>query len=163
MLIRFYDTVVFVCAVLAALLILFIMVSVSIDIVGRYFFNSPVGWVLDYAQYSLLYIPFLGMAWLVGRKGGHVRIDLLHDALTLRHRAVLDVITSTIAFVTCATAGYWAALTTWDQYVRNTMTIGIYPVPTYTLLAIIVLGLTLTAIEFARTAVGARRRWRRES
>ena len=95
--------------------------------------------------------------------GGHVRIDLLHDALTLRHRAVLDVITSTIAFVTCATAGYWAALTTWDQYVRNTMTIGIYPVPTYTLLAIIVLGLTLTAIEFARTAVGAWRRWRRES
>ena len=155
-----FDRLVDLCAALAASLILFMMVSVSIDIVGRYFFNSPVGWVLDYAEYSLVYIPFLAMAWLVRKKGGHVAIDLLPSALSAKPQAILGTLTALIAGATCATAATWAGLTTWDHFTRGTMTIGIYPIPKYSLLAVVGFGFALTTIEFARTAAAA---WRRRN
>jgi TRAP-type C4-dicarboxylate transport system permease small subunit len=54
-------------AAIVGLSLLFAMVAVSADVVGRYFLAAPIGWVLELTEYILLYTPFLGMAWLVRR------------------------------------------------------------------------------------------------
>ncbi len=139
-------------AATVGLLLLFAMASVSADVVGRYFLAAPIGWVLELTEYILLYTPFLGMAWLVRRAEGHVRIDLLVTALPVRTQIKLNLLVTTVAAVACATAAYYAGLTTWDHYVRQVETYGIYPIQKWTLLIVIAAGFAFTAVEFFRKA-----------
>ncbi len=101
-------------ATLAGVLLVFVMVSVSADVAGRYVFGRPIGWVVEFTEYILLYIPFLAMAWLV-REGGHVRIDVVLQALGPGTRSLVNAATSLAAALTCGVAAYWAALTAWDN------------------------------------------------
>ena len=151
MIARIYDNVLRALFALAGLLIVGIMVSVTIDVVGRYFLGRPVGWVLEAVEYTLLFIPFLGMAWLV-RKGGHVRIDVVLSVFGRRTQAAINSATAAGAAIACGVAAYWAALTTWDHFDRAVTTIGIYPISKYLPIAVIALGFAFTCLEFARQA-----------
>lgn len=139
-------------AATVGVLLLLAMVAVSADVVGRYFLAAPIGWVLELTEYILLYTPFLGMAWLVRRAGGHVRIDVLVTALPARTQIRLNLMVAIVAAVACAAAAYYSGLTTWDHYVRRVETYGIYPIQKWTLLIVIAVGFAFTAIEFARKA-----------
>jgi len=139
---------------LAAGLVLYIMATISADVIGRYFLGSPIGWAIEFAEYALLAIPFLSMAWLV-REGGHVKIDLVLNALPPPTRATLNAVTNFLAALTCGAAAYFAIATTVSQYERGVVTIGIYPMPKYLLIALIALGLTLGAIELLRATARA--------
>ncbi len=151
-----YDRFLAALVALVCGLITLAMVFVTIDVIARYFFNRPMAWVFEATEYFMLYIPFLGMAWLV-RREGHVRIDLLVNALTPRMQVAMDLFTSVLGTLTCATVAYYAYLSTVSHYTRKVVTYGIYPIPKYFLIAGICLGFALTTIEFARRAV---RRWR---
>jgi len=145
------DVLEWLCAWAAALLIPYIMITISADVVGRYLLDRPIGWAIELAEYALMAIPFLSMAWLV-RHNGHVRIDLLLTALGARWRSRLNVLTNLLAAATCGIAAYYAVLTTISQYQRGVTTIGIYPVDKYILIAVVAFGLSLAFIEFMRAA-----------
>ena len=147
-------------AAIVGLSLLFAMVAVSADVVGRYFLAAPIGWVLELTEYILLYTPFLGMAWLVRRAEGHVRIDVLVTALSPRTQIALNIMVAGVAAVACAAASYYAGLTTWDHYVRAVETYGIYPIPKWLLLIVIAVGFGLTAIEFVRKVFDHLIEWR---
>jgi len=55
---RILDIILVGFAWFAGSLMIFSLVSVCIDVVMRYFFNSPSGWILQISEYILLYIPF---------------------------------------------------------------------------------------------------------
>jgi TRAP-type C4-dicarboxylate transport system permease small subunit len=154
-----YDRVLDAMAALAGVLLIFVMVSVSADVAGRYVFGRPIGWVVEFTEYNLLYIPFLAMAWLV-REGGHVRIDVVLQAVGPGTRSLVNAGTSLAAALTCGIAAYWAVATTWDNYARDVLTVGIYPIPKFIPLAVIALGLSMSFIEFLRQARRERRQWR---
>lgn len=138
-----------ICAVIAGGLILLLVFAVTADVVGRQFLGQSLTWVLEASEAMLLYVPFLAMAWLA-RHNGHVAIDLVVNTLPRHVRRGMAAVVSAVAAGTCATAAYWATLTTWDHYERGIMTIGLHPVPKYLLLAVIALGFALSAIEFGR-------------
>ena len=150
LLIAIYDRFVTALAVIVAILIAAAMVLVTTDVVARYFFNSPIGWVLEYTEYILVYTPFLGMAWLVRRAEGHVRIDVIVSLLAWRTQQTVYALTSYVTAAVCGVAGYFSIVTIADHIARGVMTGGIYPIPKFLVLAPIVIGLTLTTIEFVR-------------
>ncbi len=150
------DKIELICAWIAALLVVYVMLTIAGDVVGRYFLNSPIGWAIEFAEYALMAIPFLSMAWLV-RVGGHVSIDLVLNALHRRLRHILNIAVNLLAAATCGLAAYFAILTTLSQYERDVMTIGIYPVEKYLLISVVAFGLGLTFIEFLRAAIRALR------
>ena len=49
----------------------------------RYFLNRPLVWVLELTEYALLWVTFLGAAWLL-RQGGHVQVDVIVDFMSRR-------------------------------------------------------------------------------
>ena len=142
------------CAWIAALLVVYVMLTIAGDVVGRYFLNSPIGWAIEFAEYALMAIPFLSMAWLV-RVGGHVNIDIVLNALHPWLRRILGIVVNLLAAATCGLAAYFAILTALSQYEREVMTIGIYPVEKYLLISVVAFGLGLTFIEFLRATVRA--------
>ena len=149
---RLWERFLSLLAAIVGLLLLLAMLSVSADVVGRYFLAAPIGWVLELTEYILLYTPFLGMAWLVRRAEGHVRIDVLVSALPVRTRARLNLMVAAVAAFACASAAYYGGLTTWDHYRRGVETYGIYPIQKWTLLIVIAAGFAFTAVEFVRKA-----------
>lgn len=159
---RLWERFLSLLAAIVGLLLLLAMVSVSADVVGRYFLAAPIGWVLELTEYILLYTPFLGMAWLVRRAEGHVRIDVLVSALPGRVQVKLNLLVALVAASACAAAAYYAGLTTWDHYQRGVETYGIYPIQKWTLLIVIAAGFAFTAVEFARKAQDHVRELRRD-
>ncbi len=151
---RVYDLLVDAMAWLAALLILAIMIGVGVDVFARFALNSPVGWMYEFVQHSLLSILFLGSPWLA-RQNGHVAIDILVRMLPQRLAGASQVLGFAVAAATSGFIGYWALAAALEDYGRGIMTVGIYPVPRSVLLFIIALGLLLTAVEFVRLLVKA--------
>ena len=76
MLSRFLDRILTGMAVLAGLLLLFITFSISYGIFTRALgFQSPV-WTIQFNEYSLLWMTFLGSAWVLNRRK-HVAVDVI--------------------------------------------------------------------------------------
>ena len=87
-------------AFIAGVIIIFTMAAVTYEVIMRYFLNRPTLWVVEVSGYSLLFITFLGAAWVL-RRGGHVRIDLLTNRLKPRNQIRLNIITSIMAAIIC--------------------------------------------------------------
>ncbi|MSP51754.1 MAG: TRAP transporter small permease [Alphaproteobacteria bacterium] len=137
-------------AVVVGLLLVFAMLAVTGDVVARYFFSLPIGWTLEVTEHILLYTPFLGMAWLVNRADGHVRIDVVLVHLQPRTVHLVDGVVAFVVALMCAIAGWYASATTLDHMLRQVETYGIYPIPKWLLIVAIAVGFSLTAVEFFR-------------
>jgi TRAP-type C4-dicarboxylate transport system permease small subunit len=89
------DRIIDLCAFAAGLLLSFILISVCLEVVMRYFLNRPLQWVIELTEYALLYITFLGTAWLL-KKDGHIAVDVMLFRLGPRAQAFLGVFSSAI-------------------------------------------------------------------
>ena len=149
-----YDRFLGLLAVIVGIMVLLSMVFVVVDVLLRYFFNAPIGWVIEVCEYFLLFTPFLGMAWLVRKAEGHIRIDVVVQSLNAKVQAILNCWGSFLVVLALVPGAYYSAISAWSHIERNVMTPGVYPVPKGYLMFVITLGFTLTAIEFARKAWG---------
>jgi TRAP-type C4-dicarboxylate transport system permease small subunit len=146
---------------LAGLLLLFALIMVCIDVFLRYFFNSPVGWVLQMCEYTLLYIPFLG-ASIVLKEDQHIRIDILLNQLNPYKRSLINVVTSFLGFCVLSVLTYYGAYVTIDYYHRNVPTINYLKIPEFLVIMIIPIGCFVFALQFLRAAKKAYDFLRRE-
>jgi TRAP-type C4-dicarboxylate transport system permease small subunit len=144
---RFLDLLNSVMAGIAATMMIFMMLAISYSVMMRYLFNRPIAWIVEISSYLMLYITFLGTAWLL-RREGHVEIDLFTGHLSPKQRAVLRSVTS----VGGATVGFvltWKGVfITIDYFRRGVMAMDILNTPQYLLMAIIPVGGFLLMIEF---------------
>jgi TRAP-type C4-dicarboxylate transport system permease small subunit len=148
---RIYDGTLDGLAFIAAALLLAITIGIGVDVGSRYFFDMPIGWMSELVQHSMLLMLFLSIGW-VTRERGHVAVEILLDRLPRRYRRTLEFVALLTSSAICAFVGVWAAIGARDNYLRAVMTDGIYPVPRYWLIAVVALGLVLTAVEFLRMA-----------
>ncbi|MEX0408629.1 TRAP transporter small permease subunit [Aquibium sp. LZ166] len=74
----------------ASLCILAIMVVVALDVVMRYAFHAPLGWVYDLVSNYLMVGAFFLAVSETFRRGGHVAVDLFRNMLRPRVRRWID-------------------------------------------------------------------------
>jgi TRAP-type C4-dicarboxylate transport system permease small subunit len=137
----------------------FAILAVSVDVVLRYFFNRPTTWVLEICEYILLYIVFLGAAWVL-KEEGHVRVGLVVDRLNPKTQAVVSVITSIVGAFVCSTLAWYGARITWDHFLRGVPSIEMLHLPQYLILMIIPIGSFLLFVQFLRRSYGYLNTWR---
>ena len=97
----FFDGTIGLPFVLAGVLLMFVMLATSIDVAIRYFLNRPIVWLMEVSEAILVYVTFLGCAWVLKREG-HVRIDLLLKQLKPKTQALLNMVTSVLAAIVFA-------------------------------------------------------------
>lgn len=92
---------------ISAVLFVLMLFNVFIDVVMRYVFNDvsigmqELEWHL-YASVFLLGVPF------TLRAGGHVRVDLIYERLTAKHKALIDMICTLVLLIPfCALVGWY--------------------------------------------------------
>lgn len=145
----FFDRVISFFFFLASLFLVFIMVAVMIEVVARYIFNRSQMWVIESCEYSMLYITFLGTAWLLKKKG-HIAVDLLTSRLKPKSRALVDIINSIIGVFISVIITWYGILVTWDLFVKGTHTITALEPPLFPIMAVIPVGGFLLLIQFLR-------------
>lgn len=146
---RIFDRILDIVAFLAGILLVFQMLIVCLEVVMRYFFNSPTVWVVEVSGYAVLCIPLLGAAWAL-RQGSHVRMDLITGQLSPKSLSVLNLITAVIAAIICLVITFFGIKVVIDLYQTNFLTQTGLMLPKWPLVAIIPLSTLLLFIEFLR-------------
>ena len=102
----------------AIVLIIFVWIGNCIDVVMRYFLNNPIAWMFEASEHTLVFLAFLGAAWLLGRDG-HVRIDFV----VKRFEPSVRIIINSIACIFCAIVSlfltWYGGLVVLDQFQRG--------------------------------------------
>lgn len=149
----FFEGVIGIGALVASILLTFALLSVCLEVILRYFLGQPTIWVVEITEYILLFITFLGAAWVLKREG-HVKVDLISNRLNSRAQTFLETVTSIISAIVCLVLAWYTAQLTWDYFQRNVEVIAVFKVPKAPILAIIPLGYFLLFIQFIRRSHG---------
>ena len=75
----------------SAIVIIFLMLLVTADVCGRYFFDSPVTGASELARFSMIIIVFPAMAW-TALSGKHIKVDLVMERFPSRVQSIVNVI-----------------------------------------------------------------------
>lgn len=146
---RIFDKLLAALAVLAGLLLLFITFSIGYAILARIVGLPPIVWVVQFNEYALVWVTFLGGAWaLAGNK--HVSIDLFTRNLRPRNAKRVSVLHNVLGIAVCSTLFWYCTKVVYGQYQRGVIDVQTIDIPKYLVLSIIPIGFLLLAVQFLR-------------
>ncbi|MFO1361802.1 MAG: TRAP transporter small permease [Burkholderiales bacterium] len=125
----------------------FILGAVCLEIVMRGLFNRPQQWVSETTEYALLYVTFLGAAWLQ-REHGHVAVDLLTNALSERWRRYLSIVSSVLGVAIGVVFTWFGTTATLNAFLRGAHKPTVLEFPTWIVLAVIPVGGVVLGLRF---------------
>jgi TRAP-type C4-dicarboxylate transport system permease small subunit len=133
----------------SCLLLSLVTLSVCLEVILRYFFNRPQVWVIELAEYSLLYITFLGAAWVL-REGGHISVDLLTAVMGYRSRTACGFVGDAICIMVSAVLLIYGTRVTWEYFAKGLYNPTILEIPTAYILVVIPLGGLILLVQSIR-------------
>lgn len=82
---------------LLSIVVLFLMVMfIDVDVVGRYFFKSPITGSIDFITVMMVMAIFPAMGYVTSLNG-HVRTDVIYDKFARRGKGICDIPNSLLA------------------------------------------------------------------
>jgi C4-dicarboxylate transporter, DctQ subunit len=136
---------------LAAALLVFIAIAITSDVALRYLFNKPLIWVFEATEYALLFITFMAAAYVL-KEEGHVKLDLVLNALGTKLSTAVNTLTSVIMALVCLVMLWYSAKHTLYLYQNDVMIIKYYTIPQVTVFFIIPVGFLLLLVQSLKRA-----------
>lgn len=138
---------------LAGGIILVAAICVTINAIARYGFGRDVAFISELGGFVFLYVIFLGLAGTF-YAGGHVAVELLEALFSRRHaeiarRFVIPWLSLAFALVLMI-AG---AVMTWRYFQTGRMTIGLFPIPFWVLMAVVPVGSLMMSLAIVARVV----------
>lgn len=138
---------------IAWVLVVFVMVSMTIEVVSRYGFNHPTSWVWDVSKQLGAVFYMLGGAYALLHYA-HVRVDVIYARFSPRRKAIIDLITSTLFFFFCIILVWKGWELAWASTLRREAENSILAPPLYPLRWLFVVAVFLMmlqgVVEFVR-------------
>ncbi len=148
-----FDTLMNILAGLAALLLVFMTLSITYAIFVRAIgLQAPV-WVVQFNEYSLLWITFLGGAWLLRRRK-HVAIDSFTRVLGPKGKSLMGILHCLLGLTVCGLIAWYGGRETWSHLQRGVTDVQAVDVPKYLVIMIIPCGFLLLVLQFGRDLIG---------
>ena len=115
------------------------------DVVGRYFFNSPVKWTYELSQILLAIIVFLGWAYTL-YEDKHTTIGLVYSRFPPKVKKTADIFTRLLALIVFALIT-WQAVAWAIVYIKaNRHLSGIF-LPLYPFQMLVAFGALMICLE----------------
>lgn len=143
----------FLAAIACALLVL-ITLAICTEIVTRSAFDISNPWLVELSEITLLYMTFLGAAWVLGNDK-HVALDIVLNHISDSTARYLHIVLSVVAGVACLTITWFGILTVIDQFVNDIREPTIMAPQTFWITAIVPFGFVLLGVQFFRRGVRA--------
>jgi TRAP-type C4-dicarboxylate transport system permease small subunit len=102
-------------ATLSGCILLFITISIFIDVFLRYFFNRPSIWITEVSTYLFLYIIFLGTAYAL-QEDMHIKVTFIVGFLGPRLTKIIDLLTAIFAMIFCLVLLWQTTVMTWTAF-----------------------------------------------
>jgi len=138
--------------ILAGVLISASTILVTANVVGRYFLNSPISWVLEITQYILVWFTFLSIAWIL-RIDRHIKVEVLTMHLPRRLQIILELFSDVIGLVVTGLLTSFGGIVVLDFYKKHMRETSPLQPPSWPIFLVIFLGAALTLAEFIRRTV----------
>lgn len=151
-----FDSIIGVLAFAGGVFIVLLMLYVVADIVARDFLHSPLERVTQWSEHAMLFITFLGTAYVLKREE-HVNVDLVLRSLNPKSRGVLTLVVSLLSAILCLGLTWYGAKVTWECFVEGVVFPQRLVIPQAPILAIIPVGFFLLCIQFLRRSYGCLR------
>ncbi|WP_300456050.1 TRAP transporter small permease [Desulfobacula sp.] len=135
--------------ILAGIMLIFIMLSVCLEVVLRNLFNTSLIWITEVTEVLLLYITFLGSAWVL-KEGGHVKVDIILSRLSPRKISFLGIFSSIIGIFVCLILTVYGFKLTMASLQNGLYTTSALEIPMWIILIIIPIGGLMLLIQFMR-------------
>jgi len=148
-----FDHIINIMAYSAAVLVIFMMLSIGIDVILRNLVGVTIRWAFEISEHSVLYITFFSAPWLL-KLDRHVDIDLITSRLSPKGHASLNVVISALGAAITLFITYRSSLTLIDVWRREVHTVTVLELPMPPLIAIIAIGCSLLFIQFMRRTHG---------
>ena len=147
-----FDIIIDSMAFLSGTLLFIVAVVVAVSVTLRYLnLKSPI-WVLQYTEYALLWITFLGGAWLL-KHNGHIRIDSIIQRIKSRMRDRLELFNDILGCGVCLVVALFGGIHTIYLFQKGILEVKATNVPKYIIFCIIPIGGLLLAVQFIKLAV----------
>jgi len=146
---KLFDHIIDFFAYIAGILLLLVTLFVTYSVVLRYLHFRPPIWILQCTEYALLWLTFLGAAWLL-KKNGHIRIDTIVSRFGPKGRCIFDIIVACLGCIVCIIIFWFGVEKNIDLYQRGIMDVKGVTMPQYPLFLVIPLGGLLLLIQFIR-------------
>jgi TRAP-type C4-dicarboxylate transport system permease small subunit len=147
----FFDYLLGIMATIGMVILTGMMLVVCWEVVTRYFLGRGTLWVLEFCEYALLYITFLGSAWLLKREG-HVEMDLIILRLNRKTQAIVNGVVSILGAILCSVFAWFGLVVALDRLSRGIVQPTLVAPPDFPLFAVIPVGFFLLFIQFLRRA-----------
>ena len=141
-------------AAVACVMLVLITLAICIEIVTRATLDFSNQWLVELSEITLLYITFLGAAWVLGNDK-HVALDLVLNHIGPRGAGRLHCALSILAAAACFTLAWFGTLTVADQYLNEIREPTIMAPSTFWITAVVPFGFVLLGAQFLRRAARA--------
>ena len=149
--IRVFDWLLDAGAALAGALLVAVMLLISIKVIFRYGLREGLMGVDQISGTLLVYIAFLGAAWVL-RREEHVTIDLLVTRLGPQSRRWLTCVNSCLGALICLVVTFYGSVEAVTSWQRGILIPAEIEIPRVINLGVIPLGAFLRSLQFMRRA-----------
>ena len=136
-------------AVIAAVFIVLMTVIECYEIIARYFLRRPPIWGVEFCEYMLFLLAFLGTTWVLKGKS-HISVTIVLERMRPRTQTCCHLLSSFAGIVICLVIVWFSVKTSWQCYVTGVKVVKTLSQPKWIFLSFISLGYLLMAIEFFR-------------
>jgi C4-dicarboxylate transporter, DctQ subunit len=157
-----FDRVIDFMALLAGVILVFIVAAVCYTIGMRFLFTKTTIWIMQTTEYALLWIVFLGTTWLL-REKGHITTDLIYTHLSEKGRGYLDVTMYIVGGLSSAVMLLFGILHVCECIAGSVTDVRAVTVPKTLIFIVIPIGSLLLVLQFFRMAWGRAVEMRRAS
>ena len=134
-------------AIIAALILLAMVVTVTADIVLRNTLRTGISWSNEVSEYSLYLMTLLTAPWLL-RRGQHVRLDIILTLVPARIAWLMEAAGDLLGFAVSVILVRYGFAMSYDSWRLGAITIKNLVFPEWWLLAPLPLTFALIAVEF---------------
>ena len=107
---------------LLVLTLIVIVISVTLQIVFRYVFGSPLAWTSEIAMMAFCWFAFIGSA-LASYEKSHLEVSFVYNIFPPQAKKVIDFITYLMVFIFSCIIIYYSSIHIYRiRHVRSTVT-----------------------------------------
>lgn len=133
--------------------VLVMMFLTTMDVVGRYFFSTPVPGAIEMSEFMLAIFGLAGIAYTQGQ-GANVRVTMLTGKLPARMASFLNLITSLFSLQVVIMLVWYGIVMALEEY-HNGTTTDTLGIPIYPLHFLLSLGAGFLSLEILLNFVEA--------
>lgn len=139
-------------AVLSSGIIFIMMFIISADVVMRYLFNRPIQGVYDIAEFSLVGVVFLSLAYIQSVRG-HIFMEIATSWMPVKGQMALDIFNYILAILFFAIIFWQSGKIAWTAWVIHDHTMGLVMLPLWPAKSIVPYGSGLICLQLVSNLI----------